>query len=155
MTTTAYIGLGSNLGNRAEFINKALALLDDLPGIKITAMSSIIETEPFDGPENQRDYLNGVIEISCSLSANDLLTQLQSIENRLGRTRSQKWDSRTIDLDILLFGSEIIHQDSPDLKIPHLQMHHRLFVMIPLTQIAPDLKHPELNLTMKQILDSI
>jgi len=155
MTTTAYIGIGSNLGNRAEHINKALSLLDDSPGIKITAMSSVIETEPLGVRESQGDYLNGVAQISCDLSAVDLLSLLQSIENRLGRTRSQKWASRTIDLDILLFGSEVIHQDSPDLHIPHQQMQHRLFVMIPLTQIAPDLKHPELNLTMKQILNSI
>ena len=155
MTTTAYIGIGSNLGNRAEHINKALSLLDDSPGVKITAMSSVIETEPLGNPQDQGDYLNCVAEISCQLSAIDLLSLLQSIENSLGRTRSQKWDSRTIDLDILLFGSEVIHLNCPDLHIPHQQMQHRLFVMIPLSQIAPDLKHPVLNLTMKQILSSM
>lgn len=152
---TAYIGIGSNLGNRAAYINKALSLLDKSPGIKITKISSIIETTALGGPENQGDHLNGVAQLQCRLSPLQLLMLMQNIETRLERARSGKWAARTIDLDLLLFGSEIIEHKNPDLWVPHPLMHQRLFVMEPLTQIAPELVHPKLNLTMKDILGSL
>lgn len=153
--TIAYIGIGSNLGNRAAYINKALSLLDKSASIKITKISSIIETPPLGGPENQGDYLNAVAQLQSRLSPLQLLILMQNIETRLDRTRSEKWAARTIDLDLLLFGSEIIEHKNPDLSVPHPLMHQRLFVMEPLAQIAPELIHPKLNLTMKDILDSL
>ena len=152
---TAYIGIGSNLADRAAYINKALSLLDKLPGLKITKLSKIIETAPLGGPENQPHYLNGVAQVRCHITAENLLLTMQSIENQLERKRDTKWDARTIDLDLILFGSDVIKLKNPDLRVPHPLMHQRLFVMEPLAQIAPDLLHPQLNLTMKQILQSL
>ena len=148
-----YIGYGSNLGNRGAYINKALVLLDEAPGVKITAVSSVIETQPVGGPENQADYLNGVAEVSCSLSPINLFYLLQSIENRLDRVRHEHWGSRTIDLDLLLYGTEVHKIEDPNLIIPHPLMHKRLFVMVPMVEIAPDVIHPELNQTMLEIHD--
>jgi 2-amino-4-hydroxy-6-hydroxymethyldihydropteridine diphosphokinase len=155
VATTAYIGIGSNLGDRSGYIDQALAALAAVAGVKITALSSIMETAPQGGPSGQGNYLNGAVEISCHLTAQDLLGQLQSIEKQLGRTRGEKWAARTIDLDLLLFGSAIIDQTVPDLQVPHPLMHKRLFVMVPMAQIAPEVIHPRLNLTMKQIKDSL
>ncbi|MCF7958448.1 MAG: 2-amino-4-hydroxy-6-hydroxymethyldihydropteridine diphosphokinase [Phycisphaerae bacterium] len=153
--TTVYIGLGSNLGNRGAYINKALVLLGESPGVKITAVSSIMETQPMGGPENQADYFNGVVEITCSLSAINLLFLLQSIENRLDRVRHEHWGARTIDLDLLLFGAEILKINDPNLVVPHPLMHKRLFTMVPMVEIAPKVIHPELNQTMTEIHDQL
>ncbi len=152
-TKKVYIGVGSNLGNRGAYINKALVLLDEAPGLKITGVSSIIETQPVGGPENQADYLNGVVEASCSLSVINLFYLLQSIENRLERVRHEHWGSRTIDLDLLLYGSEVLRINDPDLVVPHSLMHKRLFVMVPMVEIAPDVVHPEQGKTMLEIHD--
>jgi len=153
--TTVYIGIGSNLGDRSGYIDQAMAALAAVAGVKITALSSIIETAPQGGPLCQGNYLNAVVEISCRLTAKDLLMRLQAIETQLERTRGERWAARTIDLDLLLFGSAIIDQTMPDLQVPHPLMHTRLFVMVPMAQIAPDVIHPRLNLTMKQIKDSL
>jgi 2-amino-4-hydroxy-6-hydroxymethyldihydropteridine diphosphokinase len=151
--TTAYIALGSNLGERSVNIFSALNLLDDQPGIEIAIVSQFIETDPVGGPNHQGKFLNTTAELRCGISAQQLLQTLQSVEEQLGRVRTVKWGPRTIDLDLLLFGLEVI--DSEHLKVPHPLMHQRRFVMAPLVEIAPDLVHPVLNKTMRQILDSL
>jgi len=109
-----FIGLGSNLGNREDYINKAIDYLKKNPNIIVDKISSIIETNP-QGFINQGKYLNAVIKLKTSLSAFNLLTELQDIENNLGRVRSFKNAARTIDLDILLYGEEVI--DQPGLNL--------------------------------------
>ena len=144
----AYIGLGSNLGERAENIRKAEAMLDGADGISVVRISGIIETKPLGGLE-QPDYLNCVAEIETSLAARELLGILQGIENDLGRKRDGKWSSRTIDMDILLYGSEVI--DTPELKVPHERMHLRSFVLDGMCELAGELKHPVLGETMRTL----
>lgn len=119
-TTTAYIALGSNLGNRNDFINKALKMLAENEETKVACVSNLIETAPL-GDSSQPDYLNAVAEIKTTLSPENLHKKMTDIETTLGRTRKEKWSPRTIDLDILLFGDKIINNS--DLIVPHLQMH--------------------------------
>ena len=131
-----YIGIGSNLGNRLENINKTIEFLKENPDVKIEKISSIIETKPSGGP-TQGDYLNGVLKIKTEFTASRLFIILQAIEQKLGRTRTVKNGPRTIDLDILLYGNEKINE--PGLKIPHPRMLERDFVMKPLLEIEPDI----------------
>ncbi|MFA6281761.1 MAG: 2-amino-4-hydroxy-6-hydroxymethyldihydropteridine diphosphokinase [Candidatus Omnitrophota bacterium] len=131
-----YIGIGSNLGNRLENINKAIEFLKEDPRIEIVKISSIIETKPSGGPV-QGDYLNGVLKIKTGLAAVKLLLVLQGIERTLGRVRTVRNGPRTIDLDILLYGNEEINEVG--LKIPHPRMFDRDFVMKPLLEIEPDI----------------
>ncbi|MDP2923304.1 MAG: 2-amino-4-hydroxy-6-hydroxymethyldihydropteridine diphosphokinase [Candidatus Omnitrophota bacterium] len=130
-----FIGIGSNLGERLDNINNAIVCLKNTPSISIEKISSIIETEPVGGPA-QPKYLNAVIKIKTDLSARKLLGILQEIEQKFGRIRTVKNGSRTIDLDILLYGDEII--DEPDLQIPHPRMLEREFVMKPLLEMEPN-----------------
>ena len=152
-TVIAYLGIGSNMGDRAAYINKALAMLQATPGIKLLKISEFFETEPIGGPDNQGDYLNGAVMLECQLPATGLLELLLNIENKLDRKREIQWDARTIDLDILLFGDHEI--DMPDLKVPHPLMAKRLFVMEPLAQIAPEVFHPSLKQTAAEILEQL
>jgi 2-amino-4-hydroxy-6-hydroxymethyldihydropteridine diphosphokinase len=131
-----FIALGSNIGDREKNISQALSLLAKIPGIRIIAVSSLIKTKAVGGPK-QPDYLNGAVKIATKLTARRLLTELNRIEEKLGRTRVIKNGPRTIDLDILLFGNETV--DTPRLRIPHPRMLERDFVMQPLTEIAPQL----------------
>ncbi|MFC1510506.1 2-amino-4-hydroxy-6-hydroxymethyldihydropteridine diphosphokinase [Candidatus Omnitrophota bacterium] len=133
--SVAYIGVGSNLGNREEHINKALDLLDQEP-LQILKRSKLIETNPVGGPP-QGKFLNGVIKIKTKLSPKDLLTLCHSIEEKCGRIRTIKHGPRPIDLDILLYDSIICN--SKQLTIPHPRMLDRDFVMIPLCEIEPSL----------------
>ncbi|MFH1876463.1 MAG: 2-amino-4-hydroxy-6-hydroxymethyldihydropteridine diphosphokinase [Candidatus Omnitrophota bacterium] len=131
-----FISVGSNIGNREANIAHALGLLAKIPGVRIVSVSSFIETEAVGGPQ-QPKYLNGAVKILTKLPARRLLAHLNSIEKNLGRTRTIKNGPRTIDLDILIFGNEIINE--PDLVIPHPRMLTRDFVMKPLLEIAPQL----------------
>ena len=140
--TTSYLGLGSNIGDRQDFIRKALKTLGDTNGIDVIRVSDMIETAAL-GDSSQSAYLNAVVEIKTTLSAEDLLKKLTGIETAIGRIRGEKWAPRTIDLDILLFGPQIIN--SPDLTVPHSQMHLRSFVLNGLVQLNPELVHPVLK----------
>ena len=140
--TTAYIGLGSNLGDRKGYIDGALKMLARAEQIELGRVSDTIETEPLGKPDQPR-YLNAVAELKTTLSAEDLHGTLAGIEISLGRVRQGKWSARTIDLDLLLFGREIVN--SPDLTIPHPQMHLRSFVLKGLCQLDGDLIHPVLK----------
>jgi len=149
----AYIGLGSNLGDRVRMIIQALLKLEEYTGVQVALVSQLIETAPVGGPEDQTDYLNGVAELRCELPAEELLSVLQEVETSLGRERLVKWGPRTIDLDLLLFDEQVI--DTADLKVPHPLMHERRFVMEGLAEIAPKVVHPVLGKTMQQIMDDL
>ena len=149
--SVAYIGIGSNVGKRKENCYRALTLLKE-KGIKITKMSSFHETEPW-GYKNQPSFLNMVIEAETKLGARDLLETLQQIEKKLGREKSFKWGPRTIDLDILLFDNMSVQEN--DLMIPHPLMHKREFVLKPLCEITPALRHPVLKVSVQKLLEQL
>lgn len=142
---TAYIGLGSNLGDRRRFISDAVKMLEQTPGIEGVQATKPTETMPLGGLE-QPKYLNSVAEIRTSLSAQVLHKRLKEIEDALGRKRGDKWASRTIDLDLLLFGDEIIQTKT--LTIPHPETHLRAFVLADLCKLDAKLMHPILNETV-------
>jgi len=131
----AYVGIGSNLGDRQKTIDKAFALLNKVQGVAITKRSSIYETEPLGGPK-QGKFLNGVIEIDTELEPLELLDTLQNIENELGRVRSERFGPRTMDLDILFYGD--IKMNTIRLTIPHPRIGEREFVLQGLREIAPE-----------------
>ena len=134
--TPTYLGLGSNLGNRAGFLEEALDRLATWPGVRLGAISSIYETRPV-GLINQPNFLNLAVRIESELGALEVLRMCQSIESSLGRERDMRWGPRTVDLDVLLHGDET-HQ-TPELMIPHPRMQERAFVLVPLAEIAPQL----------------
>ena len=149
---TAYIGLGSNLGNRQDNINSALGMLSEVSGIEVVHISELIETNPLRQAE-QPMYLNAVAELRTGLSPDDLLKTLINIETALGRKRQEKWSSRTIDLDILLYGSEVI--DSPHLTIPHPQMHLRSFVLEGLAALNGAFVHPVIKESFNELANRL
>lgn len=152
--TEATIALGSNLGDRRATVALALKAIEVLPGSRILAQSTLIETEPV-GPVQQGMYLNGVVRIETVLDARTLLTALLAIESDLGRDRSsaQRWGPRTLDLDLLLFGNAQI--DEPGLCVPHPRLTQRRFVLEPLAEIAPDLDVPGTGRTVRELLQEL
>lgn len=149
---TAYIALGSNIGGRSTYLHKALQSISQRESIRISAVSSIYETEPV-GLENQPSFLNMVVAIETDECAESLLKKLQDIEEQLDRVRVERYGPRTIDLDILLFNDENIEKN--ELSIPHPRMHERSFVLVPLAEIAPYVKMPTSHKTIEHILTSL
>ncbi|MDQ4058739.1 MAG: 2-amino-4-hydroxy-6-hydroxymethyldihydropteridine diphosphokinase [Actinomycetota bacterium] len=138
--TTAYIGIGSNVGERLVFCREAVAALDDTDGIRVTAASGLYETTPVGGPP-QRSFINLVARLETTLGPRDLLAICQSIERTLGREPSDiRWGPRVIDLDVLVFGDQKVNEG--DLEIPHPRMTQRRFVLVPLLEIDPDAADP-------------
>jgi 2-amino-4-hydroxy-6-hydroxymethyldihydropteridine diphosphokinase len=137
--TKAYLGLGSNLGDRLANLQHSLELLAAQPGITVLRCSRVYETDPVGGPP-QPDFLNAVLEIETSLSPSSLLAACHEAEDRLARVREERWGPRTIDIDILSIDDEII--DEPDLTVPHPRMHERGFVLAPLLELDPDPRLP-------------
>jgi len=135
----AYIGLGSNLQNPTQQLQQALIALKALPQTQLVCVSSFYRSAPL-GPPDQPDYCNAVAALDTALAPLALLDALQSIEQAQGRLRGERWGARTLDLDILLFGGQIIK--SEHLTVPHPQMQHRAFVLCPLAEIAPNLALP-------------
>ena len=146
---TSYLGIGSNLGNRIKNLETVVSALSINPDINVNISSSFYETEPV-GYKKQGWFINQVIQIETSLSPPTLLKVTQEIEETLGRKRAIRWGPRTADIDILLY-SDLIMNDS-SLRIPHPQLTNRRFVLIPLAEIAPSLKHPILGKSIKKIL---
>lgn len=136
MMVTAYIGLGANLGDARKSLEQALASIGTLPGTQLVKTSSMYRSAPVhaDGP----DYTNAVAEISTALSAHELLAGLQAIEQQHGRARPYPNAPRTLDLDILLYGHDTVNE--PELQIPHPRMHERAFVLLPLSELNPELR---------------
>ncbi len=149
----AYISLGANVGDRAGNIKDALDLLQDRTGLKVAQVSALYENPSVGGPADAPSFLNAAARIETTLEAHDLLHWMLTIEQSLGRTRRVKWEPRPIDLDLLLYGDAII--TSEELTIPHPLMHERAFVLKPLAEIAPDVIHPTLQMTIQGLLDSL
>jgi 2-amino-4-hydroxy-6-hydroxymethyldihydropteridine diphosphokinase len=143
-----YILLGSNLGDRAEYLSQARERLSLLGDIQL--LSSVYETDSW-GKSDQPSYLNQVILLQTNLGPVDLLAKTQKIEADLDRVRDEKWGSRTLDIDILYFNDNIIFL--PDLQIPHQQLPFRRFTLVPLKEIAPDFIHPLFKVSSSELLD--
>jgi 2-amino-4-hydroxy-6-hydroxymethyldihydropteridine diphosphokinase len=137
--TTAFVGLGSNIGDRRRNIERAVALVGDSPAVRWKRLSRLRETEPEGGPEQAR-YLNAAGEIETTLAATELLDLLLEVEARLGRLRRVRWGPRSIDLDLLTFGGLVV--TTPRLTLPHPRLLDRVFVVRPLAEIAPQAVHP-------------
>lgn len=144
-----YLSLGSNIGNRLEYLREAVQMLHNHKQIKVVNISSVYETDPV-GYEEQALFLNIVVQIETSLNPSSVLEKCQSIENELGRKRIIRWGPRTIDLDILLYNHENIVSDK--LIIPHPRIEERAFVLVPLIEIAPDIKLPNKSMRLKESL---
>jgi len=152
MPHQAYVGIGSNLGKKRENYQEALERIAKIPETKIVKESSIYESEPLG--DSKEWYVNGTIEIETDLKPDQLLKKFKNIERAMGRKKVRKrWGARIIDLDILLYDNLKIEKGS--LKIPHPEMHNRKFVLIPLSEIAPQEVHPILGMTISELLVSV
>jgi len=140
MMNTAYLSLGSNIGNRLEYLQQAVRLLQQLESVDVRQVSSVYETDPV-GYEDQAAFLNMVVEIDTTWNPHEVLRKCNEIEVQLGRTREIHWGPRTVDLDILLYNEE--NMKTEDLIIPHPRMMERGFVLIPLVELQADLVDPQ------------
>lgn len=146
--TTAFIALGANLGDRQANIQKAIRLLDDTDGIAVKAVSEVVESDPLAGMD-QPAYLDAVVQAETDWPPDKLFDRMTSIEDSLGRVRGEKWSPRTIDLDLLLYGDEVI--EGSRLIIPHNQMHLRSFVLKGICELDGDSIHPVLKQSMNEL----
>ena len=148
---TAHIALGSNLGDKAANLRRALELLDER-GVEVVKVSTFICTEPY-GVTDQPQFLNAVCQVRTSLEPLALLHTLLGIEQEMGRVRLRHWGERNIDLDLLLY--EDVVMDTPELKLPHPDMQNRDFVLLPLFEIAPELIHPVLRKNIRELKEKL
>lgn len=145
----AYLGLGSNIGDRESQLNDAIKILNEYDGINVSNISSIYETAPV-GYTEQPNFLNLCVEIQTTLTVLQLLECCLKIEECLHRVRKERWGPRTLDVDILLYGEEMI--DLPNLSVPHPRMNERAFVLIPLNDIAANVIEPRSKLKVKDLV---
>ncbi len=152
MRETAYIGFGSNVGDRLDFCDRAVTLLSLLPHSLVSGVSLLYETEPVKDKVDPGGewFLNGVVQLETDLTPRSLLEMLQEIERSLGRDDEHRSGPRTIDLDILFYGDRVINE--PGLNIPHPRLHQRRFVLMPLSELAPLLAHPTRRRSVNQML---
>ncbi|CAN5425473.1 2-amino-4-hydroxy-6-hydroxymethyldihydropteridinediphosphokinase [soil metagenome] len=146
----AYIGVGANVGDRDGNIRAAIERMRAMPDIEVLRVSKLLDNPAAGGPASSPAFLNGAAEVKTSLSARELLDRLLEIEKSLGRERRLRWGPRTIDLDLLLFGDQIIAE--PGITVPHALLHERTFVLVPLNEIAPGVIHPTLRKSMAELL---
>lgn len=149
---TAYVGLGANLGDRERTLRAAVETLDGRDDVRVTDVSELRETEPVGGPP-QGLFLNGAVRLRTTLGPGELLTVLQAVENAFGRTRTVRWGPRTLDLDLLLYEDRVVR--TPSLEVPHPRMHRRRFVLEPLCDLCPELEHPVLGKSVRELLDRL
>jgi 2-amino-4-hydroxy-6-hydroxymethyldihydropteridine diphosphokinase len=147
--TRAYVGLGSNLGDRERFIRTAIEHMNRIPESSVIRVSSLYDSEPA-GDSTQPRYLNAVAVLETELSPERVLWNLLLIEKRLGRERVKRWGPRQIDLDLLFFGDRVIEE--PDLTVPHPEVEHRAFVLVPMVELDPTFVHPRLGVTVGHLL---
>ena len=140
------------MGDKKKYLDNAIQGLRDMKEIVVEKVSEYLVTEPY-GDVEQDEFLNGALRVRTLLSPEELLDRLHVLEQAADRKRIIHWGPRTLDLDILFYDQEII--DMPDLHIPHIDLHNRDFVLVPMNQIAPYLRHPVLNQTISQLLDSL
>jgi 2-amino-4-hydroxy-6-hydroxymethyldihydropteridine diphosphokinase len=150
---TAYLALGANLGDREKNIRQALSALSREDSIVVTRVSSLLENPAVGGEPGAPAFLNAAVEIQTTLGSHALLHRILNIEQQLGRVRRTKWEPRPIDIDLLLYGDEII--SSQELVIPHPLMHERQFVLKPLAEIAPQAVHPVLQMTVAGLFQNL
>jgi dihydroneopterin aldolase/2-amino-4-hydroxy-6-hydroxymethyldihydropteridine diphosphokinase len=149
---TAYIALGSNMGDKKAYLNLGVEGLRQTKGCRVLAVSDYLATEPY-GVKEQDEFLNGAMKIRTILPPHELLDRLHEIEQEAGRERIVRWGPRTLDLDILLYDDLIL--DDEELHIPHIEMYKRDFVLEPLCQIAPYVRHPVYNRTALELLEAL
>ncbi|MFZ3072912.1 MAG: 2-amino-4-hydroxy-6-hydroxymethyldihydropteridine diphosphokinase [Thermodesulfobacteriota bacterium] len=153
MKRGVFISIGSNVGDRAENLKEAVRMLaEDPEKIRLIKESSFYETSAW-GKTNQRDFFNCAVEIETSLSPGALLDFLKEIEKKFGRTPEGRWAERPIDLDIVLYGGEVLEEEG--LTIPHPYAHERAFVLAPLAEIAPKAVHPVFGKTIAELASSV
>jgi len=146
------VALGASLGDRLQQLTDAVQRMSRAEGMRVVRASAVYDTAPAGGVATER-FLNAAVELTTELSPLELLNTLQHIETALGRTRRQRWEDRTIDLDLVLWGRKMV--ELPQLRIPHPELHKRRFVLQPLTDLAPDVVHPALGKTMQALLEEL
>lgn len=147
---TAYLALGSNLGDREAMLEGARATLNELEGVRVVASSALYETDPVGGPSGQPAFLNAVLRVATTLPAQELLRRCLEVEDRFGRRRGEHWGPRTLDVDILFYDRLVCR--GPELVLPHPHLTQRRFVLVPLEDLAPNLVHPVFGLTVQELL---
>lgn len=147
----AYLGLGSNLGNRLAFLRQARQALSEHSANELTASSAVYETAAQGGPPDSPDYLNAVLIIRTTLPPRQMLSLCQAIEEDFGRIRGVRWGPRTLDIDLLMYDDQVVDEDG--LQIPHPRLPERLFVLVPLAEIAPRAIHPRQGVAITALLE--
>jgi 2-amino-4-hydroxy-6-hydroxymethyldihydropteridine diphosphokinase len=150
---TAYVAIGSNLGDREANIRSAVLMLDKLEDVAVKRVSTLFDNAAAGGPPGAPDFLNAAAEVETTLGARELLGRMLEVERALGRQRREKWAPREIDLDLLLYGDQVINE--PGLVVPHPLMHQRLFVLKPLAEIAPRAVHPIRKMATADLLENL